>query len=89
MRISQDFYITGNDKRHTLQVTFDMFNLTNLINRDWGRQYTVTNQAYNVLTVAPSSNPNKGYNYTPGQVPWSMSFASRFQGQLGLRYSFN
>lgn len=89
MRIAQDFYITRNDNRHTLQVTFDLFNLTNLINRDWGRQYAVTNQAYSVLTVAPSSNPNKGYNYTPGQVPWSMSFSSRFQGQLGLRYSFN
>ena len=89
MRIAQDFYITKNDSRHTLQVTFDLFNLTNLINKDWGRQFTVTNQAYNILTVAPSSNPQKGYNYTPNQVPWSMTFASRFQGQLGLRYSFN
>ena len=89
MRIAQDFYVTRNDNRHTLQVTFDVFNLTNLINNDWGRQFAVTNQAYNVLTVAPSSNPQKGFNYTPNQVPWSMSFASRFQGQLGLRYSFN
>lgn len=89
MRIAQDFYITRSDNRHTLQVTFDVFNLTNLINRDWGRQFAVTNQAYNILTVAPSSNPQKGFNYTPNQVPWGMSFASRFQGQLGLRYSFN
>lgn len=89
MRIAQDFYITRSDNRHTLQITFDLFNLTNLINRDWGRQFAVTNQAYNILTVAPSSNPQKGYNYTPNQVPWSMTFASRFQGQLGLRYSFN
>jgi hypothetical protein len=89
MRIAQDFYIVRNDNRHTLQVTFDLFNLTNLINRDWGRQFTVTNQAYNILTVAPGSNPQKGFNYTPNQVPWSMSFASRLQGQLGLRYSFN
>ena len=89
MRIAQDFFITRNDNRNTLQITFDLFNLTNLINRDWGRQFTVTNQAYNILTVAPSSNPQKGYNYTPSQVPWSMTFASRFQGQIGLRYSFN
>ena len=89
MRIAQDFYVTKNENRHTLQITLDLFNLTNLLNPDWGRQYTVTNQAYTVLTVAPSSNPNKGYNYIPNQVPWSMSFASRFQGQLGFRYSFN
>jgi hypothetical protein len=90
MRIAQDFYITRNDVRHTLQVTFDLFNLTNLINREWGRQFTVTNQAYTILTtINRSGGAVKGYNYTPNQLPWSMSFASRFQGQVGLRYSFN
>lgn len=86
MRIAQDFYIKGGDNKHTLQVTFDVFNLTNLINRDWGRQFSVGNQAYTILT---SPRAGKGYNFTPGQTPWSASFGSRFQGQLGLRYSFN
>lgn len=85
-RIAQDFFIVKGDNRHTLQVTFDVFNLTNLINRDWGRQFSVTNQAYTILTRPRSGT---GYNFTPGNTPWSMSFASRFQGQLGLRYSFN
>jgi hypothetical protein len=90
MRIAQDFYITRNDNRHTLQVTFDLFNLTNLINSDWGRQFAVTNQAYTILTtVSRNSGTEKGYNYTPDSLPWSMSFASRFQGQIGVRYSFN
>jgi hypothetical protein len=90
MRIAQDFYVTRGDNTHTLQVTLDLFNLTNLIKSDWGRQYTVTNQAYTILTaVNRSGGAVKGFNYTPNQVPWSMSFASRFQGQLGLRYSFN
>jgi hypothetical protein len=90
MRIAQDFYVTRGDNTHTLQVTFDLFNLTNLIKSDWGRQYTVTNQAYTILTaVNRSGGAEKGFNYTPNQVPWSMNFASRFQGQLGLRYSFN
>ena len=35
MRIAQDFFITRNNNRHTLQLTLDMFNLSNLINRDW------------------------------------------------------
>lgn len=86
MRIAQDFFVTRGENRHTLQVTFDIFNLTNLINRDWGRQFSVNNQAYTVLTRPRSG---KGYNFTPGQIPWSPSFGSRFQGQLGLRYSFN
>lgn len=95
MRFAQDiFYTKGTGaNKHTLQLTLDVFNLTNLINRGWGRQYFVTNQAYSILsTQAPTSGPNagkKGYNYNIGQDPWNLSFGSRFQGQIGLRYSFN
>jgi outer membrane receptor protein involved in Fe transport len=92
MRFAQDFFVTKGENKHTLQLTFDVFNLTNLINKDWGRQYFVTNQAYNVLTTVnrtTGANIGKGYNYSIGQDPWNMSFGSRFQGQIGLRYSFN
>lgn len=93
MRLAQDIFITKGTTQHTLQLTFDVFNLTNLLNRDWGRQFAVGNQAYSILSAqAPASGPNagkKGYNFNIGQEPWSMTFASRFQGQIGLRYSFN
>lgn len=86
LRIAQDFFINRGENKHTLQVTFDVFNLTNLINSEWGRQFSVGNQAYTVLTRPRSG---KGYNFTPGQKPWSANFGSRFQGQLGVRYTFN
>jgi hypothetical protein len=93
MRLAQDFSIKTGDTRHALQFTFDVFNFTNLLNSKWGRQYSVGNQAYNILSsLAPTSGPNagkKGYNFNIGQDPWSPSFGSRFQGQVGLRYSFN
>lgn len=94
MRLAQDFYITVGENKHTLQLTFDVFNFTNLINKDWGKQYSVSNQAYSVIqavnrTSGPVASRGKGYNYTPGSVPWNLSFASRFQGQIGVRYSFN
>jgi outer membrane receptor protein involved in Fe transport len=91
-KITQDFYVMTGGKRHDLQLTFDVFNLTNLLNRDWGRQYSVGNQAYNLLTtVNRTTGPfiGKGYNFTPGQTPWSLNFASRWQGQIGIRYTFN
>jgi hypothetical protein len=91
-RIAQDFYITAGTKRHTLQVTFDIFNLTNLISKEWGRQYAVTNQAYTILSTQNRTSgafQGKGYNFAVGSVPWSMNFGSRWQGQLGLRYTFN
>jgi outer membrane receptor protein involved in Fe transport len=94
MRFTQDFFITTGESRHTLQFTFDVFNFTNLLNRNWGRQWTVTNQAYTILsalnrTTGPAASRGKGYNFSIGQEPWNMSFGSRFQGQIGLRYSFN
>ncbi len=91
MRLAQDFFITTGENKHTLQFTFDVFNFTNLLNKKWGRQYAVTNQAYNALTAVNRTGAvaAKGYNFSIGQTPWSTTFASRFQGQLGVRYTFN
>lgn len=93
-RLTQDFSVKAGSKRHTLQLTFDVFNLTNLINKDWGRQWGVSNQAYNLLTTVsnrtsgPAPGQGVGYTFT-NRVPWTMNFGSRWQGQLGVRYTFN
>ena len=85
-RLAQDFFVSVAGKKHALQFTFDLFNLTNLINNDWGRQYFVNNQAYNILSTV-TRGTLKGYNFTD-IVPYTTGFSSRFQGQLGLRYTF-
>lgn len=86
-RIAQDFFIMVKGKKHDLQLTLDIFNLTNLLNKDWGHQYFVSNQAYTLLSTVSRSGQN-GYNYSP-RTPYSLSFGSRWQGQIGIRYSFN
>ncbi len=91
MRITQDFVVDVKGNKHDLQFTFDIFNLTNLINKDWGRQNFVTNQAYNLLTTINRTSgafAGKGYNFTPGAA-YTPAFGSRWQGQIGVRYSFN
>ncbi len=90
MRIAQDFVLNVGGNKHDLQLTFDIFNLTNLLNKEWGRQYFVNNQAYSILSTinrTPATS-GRGYNFTPGE-PWTTSFGSRWQGQFGIRYSFN
>jgi len=91
-RIAQNFILSVNNRKHDLQFSFDIFNLTNLLNNDWGRQYFVSNQAYNLLATVNRTTGafiGKGYNFTPVKEPWSTSFGSRWQGQFGIRYSFN
>ncbi|WP_018479856.1 TonB-dependent receptor [Pontibacter roseus] len=92
LRLFQDFYINAGEARHTLQLTFDVFNVGNLLNREWGRQYFVTNSANEIVRYAGRDdftgqptftfNPNnRAYNISP--------FDSRWQGQVGIRYIFN
>ncbi len=92
-RFTQDFSFLTGSKRHTFQFTFDVFNLTNLIDKSWGRQWSVTNKAYSILstvanrTTGPSAGQGVGYNFT-ARDPWTLNFGARWQGQIGLRYIF-
>lgn len=96
-RFSQDFNFKWWGKRtHTITLTYDIINLTNLLNGNWGHQYFSPN-TYNStsdigLTKATSGSATTYPKYTfktPTGNPYSTDFfASRYQMQLGLRYSF-
>lgn len=88
---------------HTLQISLDIINFGNLLNKSWGRQYYVPNtfnstagfglnQAGFVPTPGDASKQSATFTYTApsnGFTPYSVDqLASRWQGQLGLRYSF-
>ncbi len=104
LHIAQDIYITQkNGKRHTLQISFDVFNLGNMINNDWGRIYsTRTGMSYNNYTLidfvgfapdgtTPTFNfkaPVKNDNKTVATIDDFGLQSARWQGQLGLRYIF-
>jgi hypothetical protein len=92
MRLAQDFILNVGNNQHAFQLTFDVFNLTALLSNDWGRQFSVGNQASSILTTVNRTSgafQGKGYNFTVGQNPWNLNFGSRYQGQIGLRYTFN
>ena len=91
---------------HTLQISLDLINVGNLLNKSWGRQYFVPNTFNSTLGTGltqvafadAAGNIASGYNaatfnrpaFTYG-TPATYSIdqlASRWQGQLGLRYSF-
>ena len=92
MRFMQDIVIKGRNK---FQVTFDIINLTNLINPNWGWQYFVPNTlnssaSIGLTPLGTTTNGNPNYTFSaPTTKPYSTDkIASRWQGQIGVRYLF-
>lgn len=95
IRVAQDFNFVAGGKKNTLQITFDIFNLGNLLNQNWGRQYVVSNNAVELLrpeTTGANAQPTFSLPASFATTNRSYDFSnlgSRWQGQLGVRYSFN
>lgn len=106
MKLMHEFRFNGNSK-HVITVSFDVFNLLNLLNNDWGHVTFVTN--VNNYTVnflrfvkdgsgkavgSPASGYAPTFNYTPPPASNGNHYYtndpvnSRWQGQLGIKYSF-
>jgi hypothetical protein len=100
LRLVQEFYLNVGDKKHTLQATVDIFNLGNLINKDWGRRRFV-NYGYNKLINFKGWEQDDDGNDTtipqytfdkPDGDLWDIddsgTSSSRWQAQFGIRYIF-
>ncbi len=95
LKIIQDFYFGGKDggRRQNIQVTFDVFNFTNLINKNWGRRYFVGGNTFSLLQSSRNDDGVLEYNFTVPNgntfnIVQSGTYSARWNAQLGLRYSF-
>ncbi|PZR26103.1 MAG: TonB-dependent receptor [Citrobacter freundii] len=94
-RLAQDFNLKFGKNTHTITFTYDIMNLTNLLDKKWGWVYfspnTFNSMASTGLKVTAPATPGAYPVYTwsnPGK-PYSLDlFSSRYQMQAGLRYSF-
>lgn len=112
LNVTQDFYFvtkkTGTS--HTLSVSIDIFNFTNLVNRNWGVGKVflpATSYVPNVASIlqfegiAPPGDVNEGkpmfsflYQDIINEIPYQQTYTddpsplSRWQAQIGIRYSF-
>jgi hypothetical protein len=89
-RIAQDIPIPGL-KDNRLQLTLDIVNLLNLFNKDWGKLVYVSNQNDVPWTLMGKETDGRDkIQFTDRADIFSISqLSSRWQMQLGLRYSFN
>jgi hypothetical protein len=97
-RFSQDFNF-GVKHKQTITFTYDIINLTALLNKAWGHYYFSPNTFNSTSSVglsravtptfatAPTTYPT--YTFRDPGVPYAVDpFASRWQMQFGVRYSF-
>ena len=95
-RIMDEIKLNG---KKNIQISLSIMNLTNLLNKDWGKIYFVPNTFNSTSSVGLTkvgtiggANADKNdptYNFKTPSAPYTIDqFASRFQAQLGIRYNF-
>ncbi|HVW97698.1 MAG TPA: TonB-dependent receptor [Mucilaginibacter sp.] len=105
LHFAQDFYINTGKVKNTLQFTADIYNFSNLLNRNWGvYQDSFTGASSGNVAVlkyqgidASTGHATYSFPYLDktNLVPVTKSFTneigpnSRYQVQLGFRYIFN
>lgn len=98
LKFTQDFALNIGEQKHTFQFSADIFNFTNLVNKDWGRRFFTsgfdTATLVNFVGFAddgttPEYTFNDGVEAGLNQVDDAGFNSSRWQMQLGLRYIFN
>ncbi|GAB3911762.1 TonB-dependent receptor [Mucilaginibacter boryungensis] len=98
-RFTQDFNIGTDAHKQTLTFTFDIINLTNLLNKAWGHYYYSPNTFNSTSSIGLTKNVTPSfanaattyptYKFVNPGVPYAVDqFASRYQMQFGIRYSF-
>jgi hypothetical protein len=90
-RLAQDLPIPAL-KNNQLQLTLDVINLLNLMNKDWGKTYYISNSNDTPWTSygIDSATGKQKIGWTPRANRYVLSqLGSRWQVQVGVRYKFN
>jgi hypothetical protein len=100
IRILQDLGITLGNTSNKIQLSFDLINFGNLLNKDWGADYSVANNGFSLInytgqvakTGPDAQKPTftyTGAGQNNGKIYTESNFNSRWRGQFGVRYIFN
>ncbi len=83
---AQDFFINAGKRRHTLQFNFDILNIGNLFNPEWGVYGTPSN-GYSVSPITLSKDGH--YSFADiKKIEGVESVGSRWHAQIGVKYTF-
>lgn len=98
LKFAQDFAIKFGENKHAFQLSADIFNFTNLLNKDWGRRFFTSGfdtatlvefEGFAADGTTPQFTFNDGVEGGLNQIDDAGFNSSRWQMQIGLRYIFN
>jgi hypothetical protein len=94
-RLMQEFKVKVGNETNRIQVSFDILNVGNMLDKKWGHSIYASNQQFSLInykgqtaTTTPTFTYD-GSGQTNGQPYLISDFNSRWRGQIGLRYIFN
>lgn len=95
LRLQQEVIIKCSRKKIQAIITFDVFNFTNMLNRNWGRTWFLTNDSYPLITFEGFINTTTltpQYQFRPlNGKPWAIQTSTlpgnsaRWISQLGVK----
>lgn len=99
LKIQQDFNIRLGSRSYQFQISYDVFNFTNMLNREWGRSYFASNDNYQLLEFvgyrsATDLTPTFRFTQPRDSKPYTVSTSTvpgnsaRWVSQLGIRFNF-
>ncbi|MCX6333426.1 MAG: carboxypeptidase regulatory-like domain-containing protein [Bacteroidia bacterium] len=95
LKILQDVKVDIGGTGNKLQLSLDIINIGNLINKKWGESLYLSNQQYSLINYKGQvTTTTPTFTYAPSGMTngnaYSVSdFSSRWRMQIGLRYLFN
>ncbi|MBL0135357.1 MAG: TonB-dependent receptor [Chitinophagaceae bacterium] len=98
LRLEQKFNVKVSGRKYTFSVGYDVFNFTNMLNKDWGRTWFLSNDNFPLVNFAgfvSASNLTPQYRFSPfAGKPYGVStslspgYTARWISQLSFRVSF-
>ncbi len=97
-RLTQEIFKNFGNSKNSVQFTADIFNVGNLLNRNWGNVNFVNNAAIlvpqNVSSISATTKPTFIMASSQGDIVrstfgTSQTISSTFYAQFGIRYNFN
>ncbi len=98
LSLKQDINLKFGKKIYQLQVSYDVYNFTNMLDRDWGKTYFLTNDNYSLIQFTgyvSATNLTPQYRFNPQSgKPYNLStstqpgLSARWISQLGFRVNF-